>query len=513
MPRRIDLIAIFPPGAIMEQEGLGRYIDSLVEGSKENTSWTDDFEVILNVAPWHYKWGEKVVENSCVQIRKCKTKTFSGILLNLWSLSKDKRIEKKEFLQGFYFNRQIIVWTLHKWSAGIVPVRKSNLLGKCIAEGLSFLAKSVLWTARRLKNREMFIVHESEEVKTGIMNARRSQLHVIFDMHFRRLANSMIVEIGKKSDLMIYLHNRLPIASTRARILVLVPDLIPLEYAKEFEDYSPRWTTIQSEIAETGLKSNKWVTFSNHTLDFALSNGLQSSESGSRVIRHANTPPSRAWKEFYLQQDRGVGKQWVDYWWRSGLMKATNSLFRNVIFNNQISYCIYPTQFRPHKNLELLIKEWQKVLQQYPDYKLVLTANPEQNTNLRALVRSLELELSVIFLPNLSDSELVAWTTRADLVISASKAEGAMPFMVSEAMAAQVPFLVLNLPVSREVLPKELQEISLMNPNEIAQSIKKSLKSREDITSKQLAWHAANMRDWNDVWSDWISAAVWSLNE
>jgi len=107
----------------------------------------------------------------------------------------------------------------------------------------------------------------------------------------------------------------------------------------------------------------------------------------------------------------------------------------------------------------------------------------------------------------------VACTTRADLVISASKAEGAMPFMVSEAMAAQVPFLVLNLPVSREVLPKELQEISLMNPNEIAQSIKKSLKSREDITSKQLAWHAANMRDWNDVWSDWISAAVWSLNE
>jgi len=57
VPRRIDLIAIFPPGAIMEQEGLGRYIDSLVEGSKENTSWTDDFEVILNVAPWHYKWG------------------------------------------------------------------------------------------------------------------------------------------------------------------------------------------------------------------------------------------------------------------------------------------------------------------------------------------------------------------------------------------------------------------------------------------------------------------------
>jgi hypothetical protein len=120
------------------------------------------------------------------------------------------------------------------------------------------------------------------------------------------------------------------------------------------------------------------------------------------------------------------------------------------------------------------------------------------------LVNVLNLESAILFLPNLSECELMAWTEQARLVLSFSRAEGAMPFMVSEAMIAKVPFLVRDLEVSREILPKDVQLFSLFDENSVTGMIIASLNNRDQLLKLQLDWYQNYSRTWTEVWQEFM---------
>jgi hypothetical protein len=87
-------------------------------------------------------------------------------------------------------------------------------------------------------------------------------------------------------------------------------------------------------------------------------------------------------------------------------------------------------------------------------------------------------------------------------MLSFSRAEGAMPFMVSEAMEVKVPFLIRDLEVSREILPKDVQGVSFFNDDSAADVIITSLNKLEQLLNFQLNWYQEYSRTWTEVWEE-----------
>jgi len=506
LKRNVHLIALFPPGARMSQEGLGRYLESLISGSKSFTSWTNEFDAHLVVAPWHKTWGTAVTLNSPVQLEVAKIRTISGLILNLWSKRLSLLSDKAIIIHSIKFTAQPSIWLLHKWSAGVGPFKSTHKLGRRLNLIFRLISRALLWVRLRLKAKKAISELVPDPTKLTLHSTTKVTSREIFDRLFRSTAESIINSVYDYSDFVFLTHNRLPIGKMNSKFATLIPDLIPLEFSEKFEDSSSRWNILQAEIAATCANSKIWIAFSNHTFDMGRKMGLLSS-SKTKLIRHADLPPSSAWGDYHFQSSKGISNQWVDYWWRSGLKKINNDLFRSELFNNRLHYCIYPTQYRPHKNIDKLIESWPEVILNNPTAKLLLTADPIRNSQLAILVRGLNLSNSVFFAPHLSDSELVAWTKRAALVISVSEAEGAMPFMVSEAMSAKVPFLIANIEVSREIIPETIQRNAFIQDDKLAASIHNSLSHREEILEEQLNWFAARDRSWSHVWDDWLNVA------
>ena len=511
--KSIGIFAIFPPRAALSQEGLGRYFETLIQASSKNADWLEEFNVELVIAPWSKAWGEAVTSGTSVRLRKLRIHSFGGVLLYLWGSNRELfKLREKEFTTR-RINRAAIAWTIHKWSAGIVNVNVKNPFHKIIQVTLRFFARVVLYLVKRIRRKDFDSVNiKTDNASAPVLQDQKVAVRKIFDKYFANESSNSLMRESKRYDFIFLAHNRVPFTKASPPSATLVPDLIPLEYSEIFERDSARWKNIADEIAVTCVKSKLWITFSGHTKDVGQRLSLLTQGAKVNVIRHASQPPSQDWADYFALVQSGMANQWVDYWWRSGLLKVKNPLFQNEIFDGRLEYCIYPTQYRPHKNVEKLINSWPEVISEFPTVKLILTADPEKNSSLVELVRSLHLSNSVLFIPKMSGSELIAWCKRAKLVISASSAEGAMPFMVSEALTAEVPFLISDTEVSREILPEAVQQVSFLDSEDFAASIKKSLRNREDILAIQKKWYGEYHSSWTDVWNDWLDVAREELN-
>jgi glycosyltransferase involved in cell wall biosynthesis len=510
MKKRIFIAAIFPPRTELTVEGLGRYYETLVKSSDLWLELNKEYQVVLAVARWHSKWANAITDGTQVKVETFGPRTPGGLLLHLWSKSNifDLVLEFKIFL----FSRHAISWTIHKWSAGVFGSSNSNFFSKKIQKLQRFIAKSILWMVKNRRAKSVGSFTSEVEVLL-VVKSHRIDSRQLFDRFYRIESQSILDRVNMKSEFIFLAHNRLEPPANAQNIAILVPDLIPLEFSGLFEKESTRWKQIQKEIIKNCASSKKWICFSSHTSDYARDADLLTEMSKIHLVPHGNRPPNYSWDQYFEQSKRGVGPEWVDYWWRSGLKKVSNNLFYNFNFNNQLEYCIYPTQFRPHKGIVELIESWKNVVREIPTFKLVLTADPVKNTDLLNIVVKLGLEMSVLFVPNLSEEELIAWTIRSKLVISASEAEGAMPFMVSEAMAAETPFLIRDLDVSKEVIPFEIQDICFFKNGELAESIVRSLKHRDEILAAQMKWNNGYVRSWETVWAEWMAVATESLND
>lgn len=510
--KKICIAAIFPPGARLSNEGLGRYLEVIVRSSSGWIESNKNYEVILAVASWNRAWGKQATSGTGITLKTYLPRTWAGAVLYVWSYKDFRSKLETTQIRIPIINRSELAWTIHKWSAGIFPEGKPNFLGILFRELLTFSAKSILYIIKMRKSSSS-INQILENVSSDPARTRNFPIKLIFDYLFKIEASSLVKRISRGAEFVYLGHNRLSPKGLRANSAMLVPDLIPIELAERFNEDSKRWENLQRDILVNSAEMNCLITFSNHTVTYARETGILGDDHRVSIIPHASRPPSKVWEEYFDQKERGIGNAWVDYWWRSGSQKISNSIYRMPSFNNRLVYCIYPTQFRPHKGILELIESWNDVLEYFPTVKLVLTADPWKNNDLLDAVVSRGLEMSVIFVPNLSEAELIAWTIRSKLVISASEAEGAMPFMVSEAMAAQTPFLIRDLDVSKEVIPSDIQDICFFKKGHLTQSIVRTLENRDEILKAQMNWSGEYVRTWDTVWAEWMALSTRRFND
>lgn len=113
-------------------------------------------------------------------------------------------------------------------------------------------------------------------------------------------------------------------------------------------------------------------------------------------------------------------------------------------------YFFYPTQIRPYKNLEALIRLLDRIRFSDPDLKLVITGKPNKRAS--ALSKILALDDQIVLTGDVSEIELYALHKYAEFSIAPSYFEGGIPWQALEAIQMETPALIARTPGAIERL-------------------------------------------------------------
>lgn len=129
-------------------------------------------------------------------------------------------------------------------------------------------------------------------------------------------------------------------------------------------------------------------------------------------------------------------------------------------------YIFYPTQPRPNKNLPLLLKIFQELIERGHKIKLVLTNSLEANPKTYLLYQSLPCKDKIAIMKHISDDMMATLYRNAALLCLTSLAEGNFPPQIHEALFYETPVVASNLGFITERIPANLiDSISLCESN------------------------------------------------
>jgi glycosyltransferase involved in cell wall biosynthesis len=176
-----------------------------------------------------------------------------------------------------------------------------------------------------------------------------------------------------------------------------------------------------------------------------------------------------------------------------------------------IRFLVYPSQFRPNKNLLTLLRAYEHLLRQrFIQHKLILTGDPDALATVGDFIRDRHLGNDVLCLHGLTTPELAACYKLADLAINPSLSEGGCPFTLTEALSVDTPVVMARIPVTEEVIvDPALRDMMLFDPynwRDAASRIAWALEHRESLLSAQKACYAGlRQRTWRKVVDDYVA--------
>ena len=165
-------------------------------------------------------------------------------------------------------------------------------------------------------------------------------------------------------------------------------------------------------------------------------------------------------------------------------------------FGLQGRYLFYPSQIRPHKNIELLLKALAKLRSKNPDVVLALTGDISVVPSVRETAEELELLDAVKVLPNVTEDELFALYHYASAIPVPTCMEANFPTQATEALYSKRPLVLSRIPVVVERIAdlcgtEEQSGLLLFDPHdeeECAKQLEKALELEEQVIKNQAAF-------------------------
>ncbi len=139
---------------------------------------------------------------------------------------------------------------------------------------------------------------------------------------------------------------------------------------------------------------------------------------------------------------------------------------------------VYMGTFMPYKDVETLVRA--SALIDRAELHLVSSIDAARQAQLASLAARTGAQ--VIFHNGLTDEDYIALLDSADLVVSASKAEG-FGIPVIEGFARAVPAVLTDIPVFREVGAAGAMFFSVGDPNSCAEAVVDALQDRQSLSA------------------------------
>jgi glycosyltransferase involved in cell wall biosynthesis len=195
----------------------------------------------------------------------------------------------------------------------------------------------------------------------------------------------------------------------------------------------------------------------------------------------------------------------------SAMRKSSNKNYTVGFANTSFKFMFYASQFRPNKNLLMLLRAYEFLLRKkYISHKLILTGDPERFPEVKKFITEHGLENDVLCLHGLTVQELAACYKLADLAVNPSLSEGGCPFTFTEALSVNTPVVMARIPVTEEILNQsELQDTTFFDPydwEDMVRRIEWALSHRDALLALQKKiYQSLVSRTWTDVVNEHIT--------
>jgi glycosyltransferase involved in cell wall biosynthesis len=294
--------------------------------------------------------------------------------------------------------------------------------------------------------------------------------------------------------------------------LVCVPDVVSTEFPIGFSEVDGAAVMrVYSEISKTIEGKSDFVTYSEHIKQKILVERFGVLPSAVSVVPHAPSSLEEKISVSGFSDNASATRSLSRVYLKSALAKVTGPVHDGFSSAAQFSYIFYASQFRPSKNILSFLEAYKYLLRRkFVQHKLVLTAHGDTSALRRFIVEN-NLERDVLCLHDLSEIELAACYSCADLAVCPTLSEGGMPFTFTEAVSVGTPVVMGDIEVTREILVDPgLRQATLFDPyssRAIADKIEWALSNLDDLCAKQRKFYddVLSKRTWNDVVGEHIS--------
>jgi glycosyltransferase involved in cell wall biosynthesis len=171
----------------------------------------------------------------------------------------------------------------------------------------------------------------------------------------------------------------------------------------------------------------------------------------------------------------------------------------------------YPTQYRPYKNIENVIRAVQRLRDERGIVAtLLLTADLAPSPEAFRLVEEHGLHDQVIPLPRVPAHIHGALYKAADLALTASSFEGGFPFMLPEAHSQGTPCIMARIPVAMERLRGPIVQRMTFDPDDVDELVEVIARGLADEKLVERQVQTMQMvfgdRTWRNVAREYLAA-------
>jgi glycosyltransferase involved in cell wall biosynthesis len=305
--------------------------------------------------------------------------------------------------------------------------------------------------------------------------------------------------------------------------VVQIPDVVFLEFPELF-DRNQDVNNLSIEIGRVAKQAGAVISVSEHVRRNHVIKFLGVEPRRARLALHApmrlddalasnfkdSGPPTKAQARDWL------ALHWQDIMARPGLVDRMNGSLNWLSHAKKLNVrgtklLYFATQYRPYKNIERAIEAMAHVRERNKEpVALLLTASLAGGDAITALIDKHNLWDVVIPLPRLPQPIHATIYAAADLAVAASRFEGGLPFLFSEAVSVGTPVIMAETAIVRASMPAALRGRMMFDPldtDHMAGAIVRGLNDPSLFLeqSRILATMTAR-RTWADVVNDYLKA-------
>lgn len=279
--------------------------------------------------------------------------------------------------------------------------------------------------------------------------------------YLRAINSSEFARFADQFDLVIFTNYVMPYRKLRAKVVVVVHDLVAFDYPETL----PLAYCIYNRVSiKHAMKNADYVCTVSQTM----------AERICSKFRRVKAKVVFAWPGL-------VGNiKPID-----GVATFDDSELANVVGDQ---FFLFVSTVEKRKNVEQVIRAFAALKASCfaaGDYKLVIVGRPGYGySNIVALVRDLDMEDSIVFTGYVSDNDCNLLYNRAQAFVFPSSYEG-FGFAQLECMACHLPIILSDIPVNREISRGYGLFFDLSSDDSLMRQMKKVVDGEIDIKRMQ----------------------------